>query len=73
MDLECAKGFQRIANLEHYQEKADIERRKAENENQTGLPHNPSIDVLPLTSKDECSDLNQTTSDLNQEVVIIHG
>ncbi len=62
-NLECAKEFQRIENMEHYKEKAEIERRRAEIENQTGELPNLLIDSLPLASTDDVSNLNQTTSD----------
>jgi hypothetical protein len=52
-NLESAKDFQRIANLEHYKEKAEIE-------NQTGVQPNLPIDSLPLAGSDERSNLNQT-------------
>ncbi len=52
-NLEIAKDFQRIANEEHYKEKAEIE-------NQTGRQSNLSNDSPPLAGKDERSNLNQT-------------
>ncbi len=63
-NLESARGFQLIANLEHYKEKAKIESLRAENENQTGLQHNLSIDSLPPAGIDESLNLNQTLSNL---------
>jgi hypothetical protein len=56
-NLESARDFQRIANLEHYEEKAAIESKKAESENQTGLQLNSSIDPLLLAGTDECLNL----------------
>ncbi len=64
-NLECAKDFQLIANLEHYKEKAEIESKRAEIENQTGLQLNLSTDSLPLAGTDDSSNPNQTT--LSQE------
>ena len=66
LNLESARDFQCLANLKYYKEKADIESKRAEIENQTGLPHNPSTDLLPLTGKEESSDPNQTSSDLKR-------
>jgi hypothetical protein len=62
-NLECARDFQRIANMEHYKEKAEIESKRAKIENQTGLQPNLSIDSLPLASMDDGSNPNQTTLD----------
>jgi hypothetical protein len=66
-NLECAKNFQRIANMEHLAEKAEIESKRAEIENQTGKQPNLSIvsmHSLPLAGTIGVSNLDQTTSDL---------
>jgi hypothetical protein len=58
-----AKNFQHIANLEYYEEKAQIDCLRAENENQTGLQPNLPIISLPLTGMDEVPNQDQTPSD----------
>ncbi len=42
-NLECARNFQVIANMEHLKEKAEIESKRAEIENQTGKQPNLSF------------------------------
>ncbi len=54
-NFESARDFQRMANEEHYKERAEIE-------NQTDQQFNLSNDSPPLAGMDERSNLNQTKS-----------
>ncbi len=64
------KNFQQIANLEYYEEQAQIERQSAENENQTGLNPNLPSNSLPLTGMESDQTLAPSVALTNQTLAL---
>jgi hypothetical protein len=66
VEEEIVKNFQQIANLEYYEEQAQFDRQRAENENQTGLNPNLPSNSLPLTGMESDQTLAPSVDHTNQ-------
>ena len=66
VEEEIVKNFQQIANLEYYEEQAQFDRQRAENENQTGLNPNLPSNSLPLTGMESNQTLAPSVDHTNQ-------
>ena len=66
VEEKIVRNFQQIANLEYYEEQAQIEGLGAENENQTGLNPNLPSNSLPHTGMESDQTLAQSVALPNQ-------